>query len=474
VKDENQNQVLAVGAMVLLLVAVLMVGGGTAGGGGGSVREPAAAPLAAIESGADHIGAAELAARILAGGEGMLLVDVRPPAEFATFRLPRAVNLGVPELLATSLREQLAGYELVVLYSNGIAHPAQAWLELTRAGLRNVRVLDGGLTQFVADVLTPASLREGGDEATAKAEAARMALMRAFFLTPIEPLAVPLPWAKDPAQLAEPTVVSPAWLAARLGKVKVLDTRPSASDHAAFHVPGAVHFPEKPLRLQHGDRALLLAPAEAIAAALGAAGVGNDDEVVLLADDKPQDATLLAMALLRVGHQRFAILEGGILRWAAEQRPLVAGSVAPQPVAYVPKPGADTFTIDAAELHASLANGQKVLDVRPVEFFTGAKSTEARPGHIPGAVNRDYKKDLVRTDDGHYWRPPAELAKEYEALGLGKDDAIAVSCRTGHTASESYFVLRFLLGYRNLRWYNGSWTDWAERSELPAALGDGR
>ena len=469
-KESNQSQVIALGAMLLLVVAALMVGGG-AGGAGRTVGEDR---LAAIETGADHIGAADLATRILAGSPGMLLVDVRPAAEYAAFHLPRAVNMTVPAVTSDAMLPQLRQHELVVLYSNGPAHPAQAWVELTRKGLKNVRVLDGGLEQFRAEILTPASLRDGGDEITAKAETARMALVRAFFLNPVTDSKA-LVWSKDPADLASPTVVSPRWLAERLDKVAVLDARASGSDYSALHVPGAVFFPEKPLRKPHGSNGqLFLEESAVIAAALGKAGVGNDTPVVIYAEEKMQDATLVAMALMRVGHRKLAILEGGLLRWAAEQRPLVAEVPTPAAVVYAPRPGADDFTIGAEELHASLAKGMRVLDVRPPEFFRGEKSTEARPGHIPGAVNRPYQADLVRTADGHYWRGAEQLAAEYAALGLTKAQPVTVSCRTGHTASESYFVLRHLLGYENVRWYNGSWTDWAERKELPAAMGDGR
>ncbi|MCA8964022.1 MAG: hypothetical protein H6838_08405 [Planctomycetes bacterium] len=470
-KDSNNNQVIALGAMVLLLAAALMVGGGgTSGGGAASSNER----LAAVETGGDHIGSSELATRILAGGQGMLLVDVRPADEYAAFHLPRAVNMTVPTVTADAMLPQLRQQELVVLYSNGPAHPAQAWVELTRKGLTNVRVLDGGLEQFRAEVLTPVSLREGGDEVAAKEDAARMALVRAFFLHPVA-AGTKLHWSKDPAELAAPTVVSPSWLAERLGKVAVLDARASGSEYSALHVPGAVFFPVKPLRKEHGSNGpLFLEEPAVIADALGKAGVGNDTPVVIYAEEKMQDATLAALAMMHVGHRKLAILEGGLLRWAAEQRPLVAAVPSPAPVAYAPRAGADNFTIDATELHASLAKGMQVLDVRPADFFRGEKSTEARPGHIPGAKNRLYKQDLVRTDDGQYWRAPDELAREYAALGLVKDAPLTVSCRTGHTASESFFVLRYLLGYDNVRWYNGSWTDWAERKELPAAMGDGQ
>jgi thiosulfate/3-mercaptopyruvate sulfurtransferase len=86
-------------------------------------------------------------------------------------------------------------------------------------------------------------------------------------------------------------------------------------------------------------------------------------------------------------------------------------------------------------------------------------------------VNRLYTKDLMRTADGQWLRARADLANEYQALGLMPGDAISVSCRTGHQAAQSFFVLRYLLGYENVRWYAGSWTEWASRTDLPAELG---
>lgn len=460
---ESQSAILALGAMILLLVGALLLSG----------SEPQADRLQAIETGADHITASELSQRIMAGGDGLLLIDVRPPEEFAQFHLPRALRMSVPDLVQRSQDLQLAARELVVLYSNGPAHAAQAWVELTALGLTNVRVLDGGIAQFQAEVLTPASLRDGTDEATAKLAAATESLVRAYFLSGATASRAATVWSTDPEQLSTPTMVSPAWLAARLGKVKVLDVRASASAFAALHVPNAAHFPEQPLRVQHGDRTLFLAEPQEIGKRLAAAGISDGDEVVIYADEKPQDATLVALALLHAGHQRLAILEGGLLRWAAEQRPMVAGAASPTAAQYQVAASREPFVIGAEELHQQLSHGLKVLDVRSAPFFRGEKSTEARPGHIPGALNRDYTLDFARTAQSHSWRDRAELVAAYQALGLSADDPIAVSCRTGHQASTSYFLLRYLLGYRNVRWYNGSWTDWAERKELPAALGTG-
>ncbi len=471
-ENRNNGPIVAIGVMVVaVVVSLVLLGRGSTRAG---ERDPA--PLQAIEQGQDHIEPMALAMEIMAARPDFALVDVRPADEYAAFHLPRARNLDLPALLGAEGDLLFAGHpRLVVLYSNGPAHPGQAWLELQRRGRSNVKVLDGGLDAFKTAVLTPISLR--GDAATeeqSKAEAAALALRTAFFrkASAKNPLQT---WATDPPALTAPTVVSPAWLHERLGRVTVVDAREKAADFAALHVPGALHLPAVSLREKFLDRDMMLLPAQQLATRFGELGIANEAPVVICAEEKMQDATLLALAFLRVGHRSLAILEGGLLRWAAEQRPLIADATpARAPATYLPVADADDFTITADQLAARLGKDIAVLDVRPADFFRGDKSTEARPGHIPGAVNRLYSQDLTRTDDGHYWRPKAELAADYAALGLDPAAPVAVSCRTGHTASESFFVLRYLLGYRQAKWFNGSWTEWAARSELPAELGDGR
>lgn len=467
-RPQGASQAVAIGVMLLAVGVALAIGRLSST----SLAADTAAWRQEIETGADHIEPRELASELLAARGDLALVDLRPAAEYAAYHLPGAVNLTVPQVCGEAgARLFAAGPRLVVLYSNGPAHPGQAWVELRRQGRANVRVLAGGLDDFKAQVLTPPSLRAGTDEARSRAEQPAYALQRAFFLG--DPRANPLAtWAADPAQLTQPTMVSPQWLQARLGAVAVIDVRSRPEDFAAGHVPGAVHLPVATLRVKSGETLLFLAADDVLAAQFGALGIARTTPVVICAADRMQDATLTAVALLRLGHRALAILEGGVLRWATERRPLTSAVTVPTPATYEPKPSPE-LSIAIDELAQRVQQGgTAILDVRPPDFFRGEKSTEARPGHIPGAVNRPYSKDLVGTDDGQWLRTRAELEAEYAALGLAKDEAVVVHCRTGHTASASFFVMRYLLGYEKARWYNGSWTEWAEHQELPAVTGD--
>ena len=108
-----------------------------------------------------------------------------------------------------------------------------------------------------------------------------------------------------------------------------------------------------------------------------------------------------------------------------------------------------------------------IIDVRPADYFAGTKSDEARAGHIAGALNRPYTEDLAGTDKYKQFKPIEALATEYSKLVPSQDTPVIVHCRTGHQASQTFFVLTHLLGYRNVFWYDAGWSEWAARLELP-------
>jgi thiosulfate/3-mercaptopyruvate sulfurtransferase len=136
---------------------------------------------------------------------------------------------------------------------------------------------------------------------------------------------------------------------------------------------------------------------------------------------------------------------------------------------YPLKSNTDDFTVDFQTVAARLGKpGAVIIDARPADFYTGKKSDEARAGHIPGAINRAFSEDVIVTSNKvATFKPVAELAAAYSQIAPSKDTEVIVHCRTGHQASQTFFVLKHLLGYSNVRWYDAGWTEWAARPELP-------
>jgi thiosulfate/3-mercaptopyruvate sulfurtransferase len=212
----------------------------------------------------------------------------------------------------------------------------------------------------------------------------------------------------------------------------------------------------------------MLAPADDIAKALGRLGIRRGDTVIIY-DDRLRDATLMAVALERVGHKSFAVLHGGYPQWVKEGRPVTSEVPAVESVRYKAR-GRDRSTVDTDDVYKAVKKGKAtVLDVRPAAYFTGEKSDEARPGHIPGAVNRPYEADVA--PDSAAWIDEPTLRDAYGGLGVEAGQPVIVHCRTGHQASQTYCLLKHILGYKDVKWFDASWMTWAARDDLPAEVG---
>ncbi len=367
---------LIAGVIVFLLPANNAVDAGPAGS--------EQALLTEIESAGDHLDPEQLADTLMQGNSGLLVIDLRPADEYEQFHIPSAVNVALPELPEYLAGRQPAG--TVVLYSNGMTHPAQARDSLTRLGYQNVYLLTDGLQGFLDRCLKPVSLRS---EPLSAAEAAQVNAWRAFFLGEAAPPAQAAEAKEEPedapvfTEIEAPRVVSTAWLAEHLqdDDLRVIDCRTHA-DYTSGHIPGAVYLQFESIRGDVDGLPSVLLPKQLLAEHMSLLGVKPTDMVVFDPGDSVRDATLISMALQRLGHQRWAVLHGGYLKWSAENRPSEQTFPAIAATAYPVPDVPDSVTVDAEYISARLGDGQTVIiDTRPHENFSGEKSNEMRRSH---------------------------------------------------------------------------------------------
>ena len=419
--------------------------------------------MESVEQALDHLEPEELADRLMAGEPDLVVVDVRPAAEFNAFHIRGALNVPLAQLAEALQPYQNKGR--IVLYSNGMTHPAQARDSLQRQGFDNIYLLTDGLQGFRNRCLKPVSLRR---EPLTPVAAARVNAWRAAFAAP----AVSAKVGVAPRRSTPPCRASSRPTGWRPGSARrasrSLTCGPSRNTTPrTFRVPSASMWrvsaaTSEACRPCSSRRHL-------VAAQFSLLGLQTADTVVLLSGDKLHDPTLAGMAFERLGHMDYAVLNGGYAKWAQEGRPADAALPAVTESSYPVKQNADDFTVDFRTVAARLGKpGTVIIDVRPVDYYTGKKSDEARAGHVPGALHRAFTEDVTTSSNMIVsFKPTDALAAAYRQMIPSTNTEVIVHCRTGHQASQTYFVLKRLLGYPKVRWYDAGWTEWAARSELP-------
>ncbi|HEV7367408.1 MAG TPA: rhodanese-like domain-containing protein [Gemmatimonadales bacterium] len=261
------------------------------------------------------------------------------------------------------------------------------------------------------------------------------------------------------------------WQADR--RVHVVDVRSDVFTYLKGHLPEAVYLNPETLRASERGVPTQLLSARAYGELFSRLGLGFDEPVVIYSAGETRniDATFLAWLLAGFGYPQVYLLNGGYYKWELEQRPIARR----YPRVSAVGSSARAFRPERAgleEVRSAMAKGDAVLvDARPPDQYAGDAGAQIRRGHIPGAINHYWQDDLTQVDFGHVWKSSADLRESYEAQGITPARDIIVYCNSATEASHVHFTLRYLLGYPRVRIYVGSWTEWAEREELPIEAG---
>jgi thiosulfate/3-mercaptopyruvate sulfurtransferase len=272
------------------------------------------------------------------------------------------------------------------------------------------------------------------------------------------------------------SLVTTAWLAGELGApdLRVLDgtwhmpalARDARREFAEAHIPGAAFFDIDGIADTSVPLPHMLPTPEVFSARVGALGIGDGDRVVVYDTRGVVSAARVWWTFRAFGHDRVAVLDGGLRRWRAEGRPVASGEPHAMPRPFTARYRADLVR-DLAAVRANLeGRGEQVVDARSRGRFAGTEPEPRaglRGGHIPGSLNVPYEQ-LYQADGTLL--PPGALRDVFASAGVKEGVPVVTSCGSGVTACVLALGLH-RMGRRDVAVYDGSWTEWGGRADTP-------
>jgi thiosulfate/3-mercaptopyruvate sulfurtransferase len=254
-------------------------------------------------------------------------------------------------------------------------------------------------------------------------------------------------------------------------KIAVLEVDEDTSAYDKGHIPGAVSIDW--VNELHDVPRREFITAEQLAELLGAKGIGTDQTIVIYGGNNNWFASYAFWLFKYRGVENVKLLNGGRKKWELESRMLVQDKPEPRQTTFqmgAERPELRAFREEVMDRVASSSGA--FVDVRSPEEFRGEllapphlpQEQAQVPGHIPGAANIPWSK--AARDDGSF-RPAEELRTLYESEGITSDKDVIAYCRIGERSSHTWFVLSELLGYRDVKNYDGSWTEYGSLVAVP-------
>jgi len=274
----------------------------------------------------------------------------------------------------------------------------------------------------------------------------------------------------------ETALVSADWAEKNLGAAGIVfvEVDEDTTAYDAGHIPGAVKIDWKkdlqdPVRRDFVNK-------QQFEALLSAKGISNDDLVILYGGNNNWFAAYAYWYYKLYGHEKVRLLDGGRKKWELDNRPLTTEVPTRPATTYVASEPNLAIRAFRDEVVASIGS-KNLVDVRSPDEYAGRLLAPAhlpqevaqRPGHVPTAINIPWSK--AANEDGTF-KSDEELRALYEGAGLDPAKPTIAYCRIGERSSHTWFVLRELLGYQDVKNYDGSWTEYGSLVGVPVALGD--
>jgi thiosulfate/3-mercaptopyruvate sulfurtransferase len=275
---------------------------------------------------------------------------------------------------------------------------------------------------------------------------------------------------------AHPDVlVTTQWLAENSSKVRIVECDEDVLLYEVGHIPGAVKL-DWHTELNDQDKRDYL-DGEQFAELMKAKGIDRSDTIVLYGDRSNWWATYAFWVFKLFGHEDVRILNGGRAKWIAEGRELTRDVPDASSVNY-PVVQRDDKTIRAFRDEVLAHLGKPLVDVRSKPEYTGERlhmpdypnEGASRGGHIPTAASIPWSSAIL--EDETFKDVAALKAIYFDATGFNAADDFVAYCRIGERSSHTWFVLKYLLGVKNVRNYDGSWTEWGNLVGVPIATGE--
>ena len=264
-------------------------------------------------------------------------------------------------------------------------------------------------------------------------------------------------------------LVSAEWLEENINNVKIIDVR-KKEDYDLGHIPGAVRLtPNEVFQWEDSNGVKGMLPSsDHIAIALSSVGINEDDTVIFYDGNSNLWASRGLWALEVYGHEDSRLLDGSWNYWSENSFPTTSESESVEKSDYKFSGNVNSSLIAGFEeiLEAVDDPSKIVCDTRSPDEYIGKDVRADRGGHIPGSENVNW---VNAVDESGRFLSAQNLQTIYESKGIKTDKAVYTLCQTAVRATHTWFVLQELLGYDNVKVYDGSWIEWGN-SDLPIEI----